>query len=305
MKTVFQKLRLAPQDVSCGFQGLAKGVAKGVAALVLAVSVTAGTSFVADTADAASYPKKKPRQAEWTFAGPFGKWDKAQLQRGLKVYTEVCAACHSMKLLSYRNLADLGYTEEQIKAYAAEFEVTDGPNDDGEMFDRTARPADRFVGPYANDKEAASANNGALPPDMSLIAKARAVERGFPTFIFDIFTMYAESGPDYIYSLLTGYPEETPDGVDVLDGLHYNPYFIAGTALAMSNPLSDDIVDYDDGTPQTVDQYAKDISAFLMWAAEPGLPDRKQRGFIVICFLLLFAGLLYFTKKRVWADVSH
>jgi len=280
-------------------------VAKGAAAALLVAGFSFGSLVTQEGAEAAAYPKKKPRQVEWSFAGPFGHWDKAQLQRGLKIYTENCSACHSMNLLSYRNLADLGYTEDQIKAYAAEFEVTDGPNEDGEMFERPARPTDRFKSPYANEKEAASANNGAVPPDFSLIAKARAVERGFPTFLFDIFTMYAESGPDYIYSLLTGYPEEAPEGVEVLDGLHYNPYFVAGSALAMAAPLYDEAVDYDDETPATLDQHAKDVAAFLMWAAEPGLPDRKQRGFIVIMFLLLFAGLLYFTKKRVWADVPH
>ncbi len=255
---------------------------------------------------AADFPINKPRNADWSFSGPLGTWDLGQLQRGLKVYTEVCGACHSMKILHYRNLTDLGYTEEQIKNYIADqgIEVTDGPNEDGEMFDRPATLADRFKSPFANDKEAASANGGALPPDMSLIAKARAPERGFPTFIFDIFTMYAENGPDYIYSLLTGY-QDPPDDAEIQDELHYNPYFVAGNALAMASPLSDEIVSYDDGTPETVEQYAKDVSAFLMWAAEPGLQDRKQRGFIVIIFLLIFAGLLYFTKKKVWASVSH
>jgi len=244
-------------------------------------------------------------EQSWSFSGPFGHYDKAQLQRGLKVYTEVCAACHSMRLLSYRNLGDLGYSEQQIKNYAAEYDVIDGPNDDGEMFERPAKPNDRFKGPYANDKEAISANNGALPPDMSLLAKARAPERGFPTFIFDIFTMYAENGSDYIYSLLVGYPEEAPDGVEVQDGLHYNPYFVSGSALAMAPPLSDELVEYDDGTKATMEQQAKDVTAFLAWAADPNLNDRKQRGFIVILFLLIFAGLLYFTKKKVWSDVAH
>lgn len=301
MMTVFGKLGCGTATMTT----LAQGVFKGVAAALMMAAVSFGPMAIGDGAEAASYPKKKPRHAEWSFAGPFGHWDKAQLQRGLKIYTENCSACHSMNLLSYRNLADLGYTEDQIKAYAAEFEVTDGPNEDGEMFERPARPTDRFKGPYANLKEAAAANNGAVPPDFSLLAKARAVERGFPTFIFDIFTMYTENGPDYIYSLLTGYPEEPPEGVQVLDGLHYNPYFVAGEALAMAAPLSDNSVDYDDGTPQTLDQHAQDIAAFMMWAAEPGLPERKQRGFIVIMFLLLFAGLLYFTKKRVWANVPH
>ncbi len=266
---------------------------------IMAIGVTAGAAFAAS-----GYPINKPKNEDWSFAGPFGHWDVGQLQRGLKVYTEVCAACHSLDLMYYRDLKALGYNESQIRAYAAQFDVTDGPNDDGEMFERPARPSDRFKGPYDNDKQAAAANGGALPPDLTLMAKARAPERGFPTFIFDIFTMYAENGPDYIYSLLTGY-EEAPDGVEVLDGLHYNPYFAAGSALAMANPLSDGLVTYDDGSPETVDQYSKDVSAFLMWTAEPGLQDRKNQGFIVILFLLLFAGLLYFTKKRVWADVKH
>jgi len=273
----------------------------------LSVLLVASSAALASEDDGGTphYPLKKPKEQSWSFGGPFGTWDKAQLQRGLQVYTEVCAACHSMKLLSYRNLGDLGYNKAQIKAYAGEFEVTDGPNDDGEMFQRPARGADRFVSPYTNDKEAASANSGALPPDFSLLAKARAPERGFPTFIFDVFTMYAENGPDYIHSLLTGYEETAPEGVEIQEGLHYNPYYIAGSALAMAPPLSDDLVEYSDGSPQTVDQYAKDVSSFMMWAAEPSLPARKQRGFIVIVFLIIFAGLLYFTKKKIWSDVSH
>ena len=249
------------------------------------------------------YPITKPKEQSWSFAGPFGRWDIGQLQRGLKVYTEVCAACHSLNLISYRNLQEIGYSEAQVKAYAAEFEVTDGPDPEGEMFDRPAKLSDRFVPPFPNEEAAAAGNNGAAPPDMSLLAKARAPERGFPTFILDIVTMYAENGPDYIYSLLTGYAD-APEGVDVGEA-HYNPYFIAGPALAMADPLSDDQVDYDDGSPQTVDQYARDISAFLMWTAEPGLAERKRMGFVVMCFLLVFAGLLYYTKKKVWSTVAH
>ena len=269
--------------------------------MVMTALAFTGTSQMAG---AAGYPLNKPEEQKWSFSGPFGHYDKGQLQRGLKVYTENCAACHSMKLLSYRNLSALGYSEQQIKNYAAEYEVVDGPNDDGEMFERPAKATDRFKGPYANDKEAASANGGALPPDMSLLAKARAPERGFPTFIFDIFTMYAENGPDYIYSLLTGY-KDAPEGVSVQEGLHYNPYYISGNALAMSPPLIDDEFEYDDGTPGTIDQQARDVSAFLAWASDPKLDERKQRGFIVILFLLIFAGLLYFTKKKVWSDVTH
>ena len=264
-----------------------------------------GLSGAGSDALAAAYPKLKPKEQDWTFAGPFGSWDQAQLQRGLKVYTEVCSACHSMNLIYFRNLAGLGFTDEQIKAFASTYEVTDGPNADGEMFQRPGQPIDRFPAPYPNVQAAKAANGGAYPPDQSLIAKARAPERGFPTFIFDIFTMYAENGPDYLYSLLTGYDMEPPEGTKVLPGLHYNPYFVAGDALAMAKPLQDGQVSYPDGVPQTVDQYARDVSAFLMWAAEPNLVERKQRGFLVLLFLVILAGLLYYTKKKVWADVRE
>lgn len=272
--------------------------------------VAAGVIFAGAFAHAAEdggvphYPLKKPDEQSWSFAGPFGSYDQGQLQRGLKVYKEVCAACHSLRLVSYRNLADLGYSEAQIKNFAAEDEITDGPNAEGEMFDRPGKPTDRFKSPYANDNEAMSLNNGALPPDMSLLAKARAPERGFPTFIWDIFTMYAENGPDYIYSLLMGY-QDPPEGVEIQEGLHYNPYFVAGNALAMASPLSDDLVEFDDGTKSTMEQQARDVTAFLAWAADPNLNQRKQRGFIVILFLTIFAGLLYFTKKKVWSDQPH
>ena len=271
---------------------------------VVCSGLVLGNAVAAEEGETPHYPLLKPKEQSWSFGGPLGHWDQGQLQRGLKIYTEVCAACHSLNLLSYRNLGDLGYNDAQIKAYAAEKDISDGPNDDGEMFERPARAADKFTGPYANDKAAAAANNGALPPDFSLLAKARAPERGFPKFVFDIFTMYAENGPDYIYSLLTG-SVDAPEGVEIGEGLHYNPYFVAGNALAMASPLSDGLVTYEDGSPETVDQYAKDISAFMMWAAEPGLAERKQRGFVVLLFLIIFAGLLYFTKKKVWSDVAH
>ena len=251
----------------------------------------------------AHYPLESPLRQSWSFGGFFGHWDRGQLQRGLKVYTEVCSACHSLSLVSYRNLSDLGYSASQIKTYASQYDVTDGPDEDGEMFDRPARASDRFVSPFLNDNEARSANNGALPPDLSLIAKARSPERGFPLFVFDIFTMYAEGGPDYIYSLLTGY-SDAPSGIDVGD-LHYNPYFISSNALAMAPPLDDDFVEYDDGSPQTIDQYSRDVSAFLMWASEPGLEVRKRRGFMVLISLLLLSVLLYFVKRKVWSDVGH
>lgn len=250
------------------------------------------------------YPIHHLKEQSWSFAGPFGTYDKGQLQRGLKVYTEVCAACHSMNLVPFRTLEHLGYSEEQVKAFAANYEVQDGPNDEGEMFTRTAIPADRFPSPYPNEQAAAYANNGAIPPDFSLLAKARYVERGFPQFIFDIFTGYNESGPNYIYSLLTGY-EEAPAGVEIAEGTHYNPYFISSAALAMAQPIDDGAVTYDDGSPETLDQYAHDVAAFMMWAAEPHMEERKRMGFMVILFLAIFSSLMYLTKKAVFANKDH
>ncbi|RWQ74330.1 MAG: cytochrome c1 [Mesorhizobium sp.] len=252
--------------------------------LVLAGTAAATTGAIAQEeahseAQPTHFPIHEPKEMDWSFAGPFGTYDKAQLQRGLKVYKEVCAACHSMKLVAFRTLEDLGYSEAQVKALAAEYTI--------------------------NDQAAAAANGGAAPPDMSLLAKARGVERGFPRFVFDIFTQYAQGGPDYIHSLLTGYDEQPPAGMEIPEGTHYNPYFIAGVSLKMPNPLSDDQVTYDDGSPQTVDQYSRDVSAFLMWAAEPHLEARKKTGFRVLVFLLLFGALVYLTKRKVWAGVAH
>lgn len=285
---------------------------KNFAALGLAPMVALGVAMGSATAqeghsaaEPLHFPIHHPKQENWSFAGPFGTYDKAQLQRGLKVYKEVCAACHSMNLVAFRTLQDLGYTPDEVKAFAAEYEVQDGPDADGEMFTRNAIPTDYFPSPFANANAAAAANNGAAPPDFSLIAKARAVERGFPTFLFDIFTQYAEAGPDYIHSLLTGYDEQPPAGMEIPEGTYYNPYFIAGKSLAMAKPLSDDQVTYDDGAPQTVDQYARDVSAFLMWAAEPHLEQRKKTGFRVLVFLILFAGLVYIAKRQIWSDVKH
>jgi ubiquinol-cytochrome c reductase cytochrome c1 subunit len=279
-----------------------------LAAAGLAMAGAIGTGFAQEghnEAEPTHFPIHKPTLESWSFAGPFGNYDKAQLQRGLKIYKEVCAACHSMELVAFRTLEHLGYSEAQVKALAAEYTVQDGPNADGEMFERPGLPSDHFPSPYPNPVAAAAANSGAAPPDFSLIAKARGVERGFPTFVFDIFTQYAENGPDYIHALLTGYDEEPPAGMEIAEGTHYNPYFIAGKSLAMPKPLSDDQVTYDDGAPQTVDQYSRDVSAFLMWAAEPHLEDRKKTGFRVMVFLLLFAGLVYLTKRKVWAEVAH
>ena len=287
---------------------------KKLVASILSLAVVAGLGTAAFAQEAAPaehheaatphYPLKEPKEVDWTFAGPFGNFDKGQLQRGLKVYTEVCAACHSMKLVPFRTLGDLGYSDAQVKAFAANYEVQDGPNASGDMYSRKAVPSDYFPSPFPNAEAAAASNNGAAPPDFSLIAKAREVERGFPQFVFDIFTQYQEGGPDYIYSLLTGY-EEPPAGFQVPEGGHYNPYFHAAAVLAMPKPLSDGQVTYDDGAPATVDQYAKDVSAFLMWAAEPHLVARKHTGFMVMVFLLIFSGLTYLTKRSVYANKEH
>jgi ubiquinol-cytochrome c reductase cytochrome c1 subunit len=286
-----------------------KTILSGLAAVGLMFSATAALAAGAEgghgAAEPTHFPILKPHEMDWSFAGPFGTYDKGQLQRGFKVYREVCSACHSMNLVPFRTLEGLGYSEAQVKTIAAEYTVMDGPNADGEMFERPGLPSDHFPSPFPNEEAAAAANGGAAPPDFSLIAKARAVERGFPTFVFDVFTQYAESGPDYIHALLTGYEMEPPEGMEISEGTYYNPYFIAGKSLAMAQPISDGQVTYEDGSPETIDQYSRDISAFLMWAAEPHMEERKKTGFRVMIFLLIFAGLVYLTKRKVWTEVAH
>ncbi|KIZ47928.1 MULTISPECIES: cytochrome c1 [Rhodopseudomonas] len=265
----------------------------------------AGTLMLGGIRDAkAETEQPTPPSQEWSFAGPFGKFDRAQLQRGFKVYKEVCSACHSMKLLSYRNLADPGgpgFTKEQAAAVAAEATVKDGPNDAGEMFERPGRLADPFHSPFPNEMAARAANGGAAPPDMTLLAKARSYERGFPQFIFDFFSMFQEQGPNYIDALLQGYVDPPPEGFTLPDGSYYNKYF-PGHSIKMPPPISDGQVTYEDGSPETLPQYAKDVASFLMWTAEPHLEARKKLGLQVMIFLLILSGLLYFTKKRIWAD---
>lgn len=220
---------------------------------------------------------------EWSFEGPLGTYDRASMQRGLQVYKEVCAGCHSLNYIYYRNLADLGYTPDQIKAFAAENEVEDGPNDEGEMFTRPALASDRFVKPFPNDNAARAGNGGALPPDLSLIVESRV------------------GGPNYLYALLTGYADP-PSGVDVMEGMNYNKYF-PGHQIAMAAPLSEDGVEYGDGTKASVEQQARDVVTFLAWASEPNMEARKEMGLKVMLFLLVFTALLIAVKKRVWADV--
>ena len=226
-------------------------------------------------------------ETDWTFKGLFGKFDRASLQRGYQVYTEVCASCHSMKYLSYRNLSEKGgpeFSEAEAKAIAASFEVTDGPDSTGEMFTRPAKLSDKFVMPYANDEEAKSANGGAYPPDMSVLVKAR------------------KGGADYVYSLLLGY-EDPPSGIKLDDGVYYNKYMY-GNKIKMSNQLSDGLVEYSDGTNASVEQMAKDVTTFLMWTAEPHLETRHKMGFKAIVYLIILTVLVYFSMKRIWSRIE-
>jgi ubiquinol-cytochrome c reductase cytochrome c1 subunit len=222
-------------------------------------------------------------ERDWSFNGPFGTFDKAAMQRGFQVYREVCAGCHSLEYIAFRNFADLGYNEAEIKAIAAEYEVEDGPNDDGEMFMRPGIPADRMPSPYPNDNAARAGNGGALPPDLSLIAKARA------------------NGPDYLYSLLIGY-KEAPASLTVPDGMYYNDAY-PGHLIAMPQPLYGDDVTYADGADASIEGVSADLTQFLMWAAEPKLEARKRIGVAVVFFLSIFVILSILAKRRVWADV--
>jgi ubiquinol-cytochrome c reductase cytochrome b/c1 subunit len=260
-----------------------------------------GIAAIASPALAQEHQVPPPAQ-KWSFAGPFGKYDEAQLQRGFKIYKEVCSTCHSLDLLAIGSLAEEGgpgFTEAQVAALAATYKIKD-LDDKGEPIERAGRPADHFPSPFANEL-AAKAGFGVAPPDMSTLAKARGYQRGFPLFVFDVFTQYQEAGPDYIAALLQGY-KDAPKGFTVPSGGNYNEYF-PGHVIAMPPPLADGQVTYDDGTPQTLAQYSKDVAAFLMWAAEPKLVARKRIGFQVMIFLIVFAGLLYFTKKKVWSAV--
>jgi ubiquinol-cytochrome c reductase cytochrome c1 subunit len=238
-----------------------------------------------------------PRQ-QWSFAGPFGRFDQAQLQRGFKVYQKVCSNCHSLNLVAFRDLGEPGgpgFSAGQIKALAATYKIKDGPNDAGEMFERPGRPSDHFPPPFPNP-EAAAASFGTAPPDMSDLAKARSYPRPFPLFVFDLFTQYQEQGPDYIVSILNGYTHPNEP--------NWNAYF-PGHKIAMPKPLSDGQVTYTDGSPQTVQQYSHDVAAFLFWAAEPKLEQRKELGLRVMLFLIVFATLMYFTKKKIWSNIEH
>ena len=243
--------------------------------------------FLLGTLNLYAAEKVEYLKTDWSFKGLFGKFDRSALQRGYQVYTEVCASCHSMKYVSYRNLAEKGgpeFTEQQAKAIAASFEVTDGPNSDGEMFTRPAKLSDKFVMPYENVKAAQAANGGAYPPDMSVLVKARG------------------GGVDYIYSLLQGY-EDPPVGITLDEGVHYNKYMY-GNKIKMANPLSEGLVEYADGTAATVEQMSKDVTTFLMWTAEPHLEARHRMGFKAIIYLIILTTLVYFSMKRIWSRIK-
>lgn len=278
---------------------------KGIALAAL------GLAFIAGPASAAG-GAEHPKSVAWSFNGPFGKFDTAQLQRGYKVYREVCAACHAMSLVSFRNLGEPGgpfYDPEYknpndnpyVKALAKDIQVPDIDPDTGDAIQRPATPADRFPSPFPNEPAARASNGGALPPDLSVIAKGRT------------------GGPDYLYSLLIGY-KTPPAGLTVGAGQYYNPYMLGdltsawsgdhhhvpkGGFIAMPPPLADGKVTFDDGKPSTVDQQAKDVAAFLYWAAEPKMVERKQFGLGAMIYLLLFTALLYFSYRRIWRNVAH
>jgi cytochrome c1 len=273
---------------------IARNIFAAAAIGVLAIAGQSATAAESDT----------PPMLKWSFAGPFGLYDEAQLQRGFKVYHEVCQNCHGINLLAFRNFADPGgpgFSKAQAEAIAAQYQVTDGPNDQGEMFQRAGRLADYIPPPFPNE-QAARARYNAVPPDFSTIAKARGIERGFPWFILDMFTQYQEGGVDYIAAYVSGYEDNPPAGVTLPAGAYFNKYF-PGHATSMPKPLVDGQVDYTDGTPATVAQYSKDVAAFLMWVAEPHMEARKRLGFQAMIFMIVLAGLLYFTKKKVWAEV--
>jgi cytochrome c1 len=273
--------------------------------IILAVAVSVGVAPLAMRGALAQEVETPPAQ-HWSFSGPFGRYDAEQLQRGFKIYREVCSNCHSLKLLAFRDLTDADgphFSEAQAAAIAASFQVTAGPNDKGEMYQRPGKLSDHFPPPFANEQAARAALGGGLPPDMSDLAKGLGYERGFPWFIVDAFTQYQEEGPDLIHAILNGY-EEPPAGFTLPPGSNYNKYF-PGHAIAMPKPLSDGQVEYTDGTPTTLDQYGRDVAAFLAWASEPKLDERKRLGFQVFLYLIVLTGLLYFTKKQVWHDVLH
>lgn len=288
--------------------------ASGFAAIMTAVMLFAGTGPVLA---AEEHAPQHIERLDWSFAGVGGQYDRAQLQRGFQVFQQVCTACHGLKYVRFGNLAEPGgpqFPLEAVKALAASwpYQITDGPNNEGKMVERLPGLADPIVGPYKNDNEARSVQGGALPPDLSLIVKARGVESHAPWYthwfwmLADIATAYQEGGADYIYALLTGY-EDAPASAEMAEGMYYNAAF-PGHQMAMSPPLSKDFfIEYqaDSGATGSLDQNAKDVTAFLAWAADPRLDTRKRIGWQVLLYLLITTLLLYAVKKRIWARVKH
>lgn len=259
-----------------------------LARLAAGALITLGLATGAASPAAAAGDAVPPLQLDWPFAGIFGQFDQAQLQRGYQVYSEVCAGCHALEYLYYRDLAALGYSADQIKGIAGAATVPGGVDEYGDPVDRPGVPADRFARPFANDVAAKASNAGAYPVDLSMVVKARS------------------DGSNYLYSLLTGYldtvPAEQAETVTVGDGQYYNTYY-PGHVLAMAPPLLEDLIEYADGTPATVDQMARDVTAFLTWASEPTMEERKRTGIKVILFLIVMTALFYAVKRKIWADV--
>jgi len=251
---------------------------------IILVAILFGLTLVTISDADAAGDALEPPDHEWSHTGVFGTFDRAELQRGFQVFQEVCASCHSLNYIAFRNLIEIGFSEDQVKAIASEYEVEDGPDGEGEMFMRSARPSDYFPAPFANSQAARSANGGSLPPDLSLMVKAR------------------DGGLDYLYGILVGYEEEPPDGFELAEGMSYNHYF-PGHQIAMPEPLYEDAVEYSDGTEASIDQLAHDVSVFLAWTAEPELEIRKQTGLKVLIFLAVFTALIYIIKRRVWAKL--
>ncbi len=283
------------------------GAKIGAAALVLTAVLAAGDAWAAGDEHAHIERQK------WSFSGFLGTFDEAQLQRGFRVYVDACARCHSLKRIAFRNLAEPGgpsFPEGAIKSLANTYQVDAEPNDQGKIVKRPAIPVDHLPSPYKNEQEARAALNGALPPDLSLIAKARGIESNAPFYLVplnmlkDIAAGYQEAGPDYIYAYLTGF-KDPPKGTKVPDAMNYNAAFPSPHMTAMPNPFAggDGLVKYDDGTPATVDNYARDVTAFLAWTADPRTEERKRLGLMVTIYLLITAVLLYFAKRRIWAKV--
>jgi len=257
---------------------------KSVKNIAIALASIVGIAFGFTSAVSAAGADKHPMKMEWSFEGPFGTFDQAAAQRGWQVYKQVCASCHSLKYFHFRNLKDLGYSEDMIKAFAAEYEVAGEPDDVGDETVRAALPQDVFPAPFANDNAARASNGGALPPDLSLIVKAR------------------HDGPNYLYSLITGY-EDAPADREISAGKQYNPYFKGGQ-ISMAQPLFEGVVDYEDGTAATSEQMAKDVVTFLTYVAEPKLVDRHHMGLSVILFLLVLTIIFYLSMKKIWKDVK-